>query len=99
MVFTSGEINTNKIGGTSVELSITNETIITLDVFSKSGTHNNSKFSLSFSPDDGISWVDGEQNTIVSSSVTFIRSTTKVRVCIVSVERTEATAMVFITAK
>ena len=95
----SGVVDTNVKGATNVALSIANETVITLDVSLKDGTHNNSHVTLEFSPDNGTTWILGDQSTNGYGSVTFIRATTMARAYVLDAEGSNAHADVFITAK
>lgn len=98
-VSVSGVVDTNVKGATGVSLAISNETIITLDVVLKDGTHNNSHVTLQFSPDSGTTWVLGDRSTNGFGSVTFTRATTMVRAYVLDAEGSDAHADVFITAK
>ena len=98
MASTSGTINTNAQGSTAVTLAITTETLITLDVFNATGTHDNSKMTLEFSPDNGDNWLQGDQFTNGTGSISFHRATTKVRAYVHTAEGSTATSNVFITA-
>jgi hypothetical protein len=82
----------------SAELTLDTETVITLDVKLKSGTHNNSRIVLQHSP-DGINWLPGEDSTNGTGSVTTVLATTKVRACVLRGEGSVAEADIFITAK
>lgn len=99
MISVNGTVDTNKQGATNIELVITDETLITMDVFNKSGEHNNSRMTLQFSPDNGINWITGDQFTNGNGSVTFHRATTKVRAFVSKPEGNVAGGSVFITAK
>ena len=99
MAFKSGTIDTSTEGNRSSTLAITNETIITLDVKLKSGTHNNSRCELQHSPDNGATWFPSADSTNGTGTITAILATTMVRVNVLSGEDSEATASYFITAK
>jgi len=85
-------------GTFSAELALDTETVITLDVKLKLGTHDNSRIVLQHSP-DGVNWLPGEDSTNGNGSVTVTLATTKVRACVLRGEGSTAEANIFITAK
>jgi hypothetical protein len=98
MASTTGLIDTNIVGATAVELALTTETVITLYTKLATGSHNNSRVTLEFSP-DGVVWLQSYQSTNGNGIVTFNVSAAKARVAVSSAEGSPATANVFIVAK
>lgn len=99
MVSVTDTISTNVVGATSVELTLTTETTVTLYTSLASGTHHNSRVTLEFSPDNGTTWIEGDQSTNGYGMVTYHLVTTKVRVSVLKAEGSAATAEVFILAQ
>ena len=100
MTYYSGEIDTTNDGTVSDIMSIgQGETVITLNVKLKTGTHNNSRTMLQHSPDGGKTWFDSLHSTNGTGSVTMTIATLAVRVCVLKGEKSPATALYFVTAK
>lgn len=98
MVYINGVIDTSSIGNVSHELSLTTETVVTLDVAILSGTHNNSRCELQHSP-DGVNWFSSGDSTNGTGTITEILSTSKVRVNVLIGEGDLASTAFYITAK
>jgi hypothetical protein len=98
VVYLTEVLSTETAGTFSASLELTSETIITLDVKLKSGTHNNSRVTLEHSPDGSI-WFTSNQSTNGTGSITDQVSTRFVRACVLRGEGSAAEAYIFITAK
>ena len=90
--------DSNLQGNTGAELTLTNETVITMYVQNKTGTHNNSQMTIQYSP-DGLVWIDDPHSTNGIGLMTSIVAASKVRAKLITVEGSDATADVFIVAK
>ena len=104
MTSSSGVLDTSTEGNVGNVLPITTETVITLDVVLKTGTHNNSRVMLQHSPNitapaEDVVWIDDPHSTNGTGSVTLNISTTAVRPCVLDGEGDSASAQYFITAK
>jgi len=99
MVYAKGTIDTSVKGNASGGLSLTNETIVTLDIILTDGTHNNSRCELQHSPDNGVNWFSSGDSTNGTGTITEVLSTSMVRVCVLKGEGSDAQATYFLTAK
>lgn len=98
MVYAKGTIDTSVKGNASSAVDLTTETIITLDIVNTSGTHNNSRCELQHSP-DGVNWFSSGDSTNGTGTITELLSTSRVRVCVLEGEGSDASTTYFITAK
>ncbi len=94
----SETLSTEVKGGCTSPLILTGQTVITLDVKLKSGSHNNSRVTLQHSP-DGVNWFEDPHSTNGNGSLTTTLATLQVRACVVRGEGSIASANIFITAK
>ncbi len=98
MAYFTAVLNTETAGVCTTTLELTTETVITLDVKLKTGTHDNSRVTLHHSP-DGTNWFTSGQSTNGTGSTTDVISTRFVKACVFRGEGSVATADIFITAK
>lgn len=98
MVQLSEVLSTENVGVATNPLALTNETVVTLDVVSLTGTHNNSRITLQHSP-NGVLWVSDTHSTNGNGSMTVQIATNHIRACVLHSEGSAATARIFITAK
>jgi len=99
MIYAKGTIDTSTKGNASIGLTLTNETIVTLDVSLTNGTHNNSRCELQHSPDNGVNWFSSGDSTNGTGTITEVLSTSMIRVRVLKGEGSDAQATYFLTAK
>lgn len=90
-------VDADSIDAVVAELTLTNETVITLYVTSKTGTHNNHRIELQKSP-DGVTWLDSNNVVLGLGSVTAIFAAKAVRAKVTEIEKGTATVDVCIVA-
>jgi hypothetical protein len=100
MIPLTDTLNTALEGDCSEVLALSDETVITLDVKLKTGSHNNSRVTLQHSSDglDG-NWHDELHSTNGSGSITTVLATNFVKACVLTAEGSAASAKITITAK
>ena len=92
-------LNTNSLGVTGAELTITTESLITLFVAAKTGSHNNHRVMLQVSPDAGTTWLNSPHSILGAGCYVVSLACTKVRAKVVEIEGATSTVDVWILAK
>lgn len=98
-ILSNKSFDTNLHHNTTTELALTTETVITLYVNNKTGSHQNSRMCLEYSPDDGVTWLTDRHQTNGIGFLTSVIAATKVRAKVCNTEGSAATADVFIVAR
>lgn len=98
MIQLSATLATTTKGIFTAALTLTDETIITLDVEFKSGSHNDSRITLEHSPDN-INWFSELHSTNGTGSLTVQLAANYVRACVLRGEGKSSAANITITAK
>lgn len=96
----TGTLDTNEIGDVGALLALTTETVVSLYVEPATGSHDNHRVTLEFSPDNGVTWIavsDSVNGTANSITVNIVA--TDVRACVCEVEGKPSTINVHILAR
>ena len=97
---TTATLDTNSLGASGAELTLTTETFVSLYAVPATGSHKNHRITLEFSPDSGTTWVavsDSVNGTANSISLSIVA--TKVRACVCEAEGVASTTVVHILAR
>ena len=90
-VTATGTLNTNSALAVAGASTITNETVVGLYVFEKTGTHKKHEVVLQISP-DGTNWLDHPSGPIRGKGFkTYSVSATKIRACTLVTEGATST--------
>lgn len=86
----TGTLDTNVKLATSSPLTLTGETVVSLYVFGKTGTHTKHEVIIQVSP-DGTNWMD--HHTIVRGEnfITAVLSAAEIRACVLNKEDATST--------
>lgn len=99
MISSKETINTSVKDSTGADLALNGETLVTMYVLNKSGSHHRSRMTLQYSPDNGKTWFDDPHTTNGIGYMTTEIVATNVRAKVDAEEDTESTAQVFILAR
>lgn len=91
------DFDSNTEGNTGTELTLTSESVVTMYVKNKTGSHHNSQMTIQYSP-DGALWLDDPHSTNGIGVMTVTVAASKVRAKLIKVEGSPATADVFMVA-
>ena len=89
-VTVTGTLNTNTALAVAGASTITTETVVSLYVFEKTGTHKKHEVILQVSP-DGTNWLDVSRPIRGKGFATYNISATKIRACVLKVEGATST--------
>ena len=98
-VTSKATIDTNTLGATGAELELTTETLITLYVIEKTGTHELHRVAIEYSP-DGVNWFASQHS--LNGHGHFMTEqviATNVRACVCRAEGSVSTAEVVLLAR
>lgn len=91
-------LDTNVLNANGAEVTITTQTLVTLYVNGKTGTHANHKVMLEVSPDSGTTWVGTRATVEGEGCVSLTAVCTKVRAKVTRVEGATSTVDVWVLA-
>lgn len=97
-VTSTGELDTNVKLATSSPLTLTSETVVTLYVFGKTGTHTKHEVIIQVSP-DGTNWMDHHMIVRGEGLVTTTVSAAEIRACVLNKEDATSTIDFHLVAK
>ncbi len=86
----TGTLNTNSALAVAGATTITTETVVSLYVFEKTGTHKKHEVILQVSP-DGTNWIDVPRVVRGKGVLTVTVSATKIRACVLKSEGATST--------
>jgi photosystem II stability/assembly factor-like uncharacterized protein len=93
-------LDTSVLGRSAAKISLTTETLVTLSVVPKSGTHHNHRVTIEHSPDGGITWIpESESINGTANSITFQVVATDVRACVCEAEGAASEVTVHLLAR
>ncbi len=79
-VSATGTLDTNSKGASIAEITVTTETVFTIYVIDRTGTHGNCRVILQLSPDGGTTWIDSNEVISQQGIYTSTHAATKARV-------------------
>lgn len=91
-------MDTNDVNKVGTTLTLANETVITMYVKNASGTHDHSRMTMEYSPDN-VNWIADQHSTNGIGMMTAVISANYVRCKVLKAEGSAATAGVCIVAK
>ena len=96
---TTAVLDTEVVDATGAELTLTTETIVTLYVKGKTGTHNVHCVMLEVSPDGGTTWLPTRCIVSLEGEASMTLVATKVRAKVIRTEGATSTVDVWLLAK
>lgn len=92
-------LDTNLLGDRSAELTLSGETLITMYLVDKSGSHHNHRVIFEVSPDDGATWIPCPPAILGLGVLASQIAATKVRACVSEAEGGASEAYIWILAR
>ena len=92
-------LDSDSLAVTGAEITITTETMITLYVKGKTGTHGSHRIEIQISPDNGTTWIDTACNVRREGCCSITAVCTKARAKLVLAEGAISSVDVWLLAK